>query len=189
MPNVVLVTGVSRYLGSRLAGRLAADPAIDRVIGVDTVAAVPGRPGPARPDRVRPGRHPQPADRQGDRAGPGRHRRARLGDRGPARRRRPGADEGTQRHRHHAAAGRLPEVRHGAPAGGQVHHRGLRRLPARPGDLHRGHAGPAVAAQRLRQGRGRGRGLRARLRPPPPGRRRQPCSGSPTSSARTSTPR
>jgi len=38
---VVLVTGVSRYLGSRLAARLAADPAISRVIGVDTV--VPGR--------------------------------------------------------------------------------------------------------------------------------------------------
>jgi UDP-glucose 4-epimerase len=36
--SVVLVTGVSRYLGSRLAARLAADPAIVRVIGVDTVA-------------------------------------------------------------------------------------------------------------------------------------------------------
>jgi UDP-glucose 4-epimerase len=36
-PRVVLVTGVSRYLGSRLAGQLAADPAIERVIGVDTV--------------------------------------------------------------------------------------------------------------------------------------------------------
>jgi UDP-glucose 4-epimerase len=36
MTRVVLVTGVSRYLGSRLAGRLAADPRIDRVIGVDT---------------------------------------------------------------------------------------------------------------------------------------------------------
>jgi UDP-glucose 4-epimerase len=36
--SVVLVTGVSRYLGSRLAARLAADPAIARVIGVDTVA-------------------------------------------------------------------------------------------------------------------------------------------------------
>jgi UDP-glucose 4-epimerase len=33
----VLVTGVSRYLGSRLAGLLAADPSIERVIGVDTV--------------------------------------------------------------------------------------------------------------------------------------------------------
>jgi UDP-glucose 4-epimerase len=39
--SVVLVTGVSRYLGSRLAARLAADPAVARVIGVDTVA--PGR--------------------------------------------------------------------------------------------------------------------------------------------------
>jgi len=36
MARVVLVTGVSRYLGCRLAGRLAADPRIDRVIGVDT---------------------------------------------------------------------------------------------------------------------------------------------------------
>ncbi len=36
MAKVVLVTGVSRYLGCRLAGRLAADPRIDRVIGVDT---------------------------------------------------------------------------------------------------------------------------------------------------------
>ncbi|CAN5443797.1 NAD-dependent epimerase/dehydratase family protein [soil metagenome] len=37
MAQVVLVTGISRYLGSRLAGRLAADPGIERVIGVDTV--------------------------------------------------------------------------------------------------------------------------------------------------------
>jgi len=36
-PAVVLVTGVSRHLGGRLAARLAADPAIERVIGVDTV--------------------------------------------------------------------------------------------------------------------------------------------------------
>ena len=40
-PRVVLVTGVSRYLGGRLAGVLAADPSIDRVIGVDTVAPRP----------------------------------------------------------------------------------------------------------------------------------------------------
>ncbi|MDP9100942.1 MAG: NAD-dependent epimerase/dehydratase family protein [Actinomycetota bacterium] len=45
MPSrVVLVTGVSRYLGSRLAGVLQADPSIERVIGVDTV--------PPRPDQV-----------------------------------------------------------------------------------------------------------------------------------------
>ncbi|HWG95126.1 MAG TPA: NAD-dependent epimerase/dehydratase family protein [Mycobacteriales bacterium] len=40
-PRVVLVTGVSRYLGSRLAGVLQADPGIERVVGVDTV---PPRP-------------------------------------------------------------------------------------------------------------------------------------------------
>jgi len=35
--RVVLVTGVSRHLGGRLARVLAADPAIDRVLGVDVV--------------------------------------------------------------------------------------------------------------------------------------------------------
>ncbi|GAA4620962.1 NAD-dependent epimerase/dehydratase family protein [Saccharopolyspora hordei] len=40
-PNVVLVTGVSRFLGGHLAARLAADPTIERVLGVDTVQ--PGR--------------------------------------------------------------------------------------------------------------------------------------------------
>ena len=34
---VVLVTGVSRFLGTHLAARLAANPAVERVIGVDTV--------------------------------------------------------------------------------------------------------------------------------------------------------
>lgn len=36
-PSVVLVTGVSQFLGGHLAARLAADPDIDRVLGVDTV--------------------------------------------------------------------------------------------------------------------------------------------------------
>jgi UDP-glucose 4-epimerase len=36
--NVVLVTGVSGYLGGHLAARLAEDAGIDRVIGVDTAA-------------------------------------------------------------------------------------------------------------------------------------------------------
>lgn len=35
-PAVVLVTGVSRYLGAQVAARLAADPRIGRVIGLDT---------------------------------------------------------------------------------------------------------------------------------------------------------
>ncbi|MDT7577742.1 MAG: UDP-glucose 4-epimerase [Pseudonocardiales bacterium] len=37
MPSVVLVTGVSKFLGGHLAARLAADPSIERVLGVDTV--------------------------------------------------------------------------------------------------------------------------------------------------------
>lgn len=40
-PRVVLVTGVSRYLGARLAGRLAADESIERVIGVDVTPPAP----------------------------------------------------------------------------------------------------------------------------------------------------
>ena len=36
MARVVLITGVSQYLGSRVAGRLSADPSVDRIIGVDT---------------------------------------------------------------------------------------------------------------------------------------------------------
>ena len=36
-PKRVLITGVSRYLGARLANELQADPTISRVIGVDTI--------------------------------------------------------------------------------------------------------------------------------------------------------
>lgn len=39
--SVVLITGVSRFLGCRLAARLVADPSIDRVIGVDTATPKP----------------------------------------------------------------------------------------------------------------------------------------------------
>jgi UDP-glucose 4-epimerase len=45
MGFTVLVTGVSRYLGGRMAALLATDPAISTVIGVDVVApelAIPG---------------------------------------------------------------------------------------------------------------------------------------------------
>jgi UDP-glucose 4-epimerase len=35
--SVVLVTGVSRFLGSRLAAHLGADPQIERIIGIDAV--------------------------------------------------------------------------------------------------------------------------------------------------------
>ena len=37
MGQVVLVTGVSRYLGGLLARRLTADPSVDRVVGVDVI--------------------------------------------------------------------------------------------------------------------------------------------------------
>jgi UDP-glucose 4-epimerase len=37
MSRVVLVTGVSRFLGGRMAAQLAADPRIDTVIGVDVI--------------------------------------------------------------------------------------------------------------------------------------------------------
>lgn len=49
MPRVVLVTGVSRHLGVRLAAQLAADPTIERVLGVDTTP-------PAKADLARLGR-------------------------------------------------------------------------------------------------------------------------------------
>ena len=72
MGRVVLVTGVSRDFGGRFARRIAADPAVERVIGVDVV--------PPRDDlgsvALRARRHPQPGDRQGDRRPGRRHGRA-----------------------------------------------------------------------------------------------------------------
>jgi UDP-glucose 4-epimerase len=46
-PSVVLVTGVSRFLGGHLASRLAAEPSIERVLGVDTAP-----PGPDLRNRM-----------------------------------------------------------------------------------------------------------------------------------------
>lgn len=40
MPTV-LITGVSRHVGGRLAAALSADPSIDRIVGLDTVAPRP----------------------------------------------------------------------------------------------------------------------------------------------------
>jgi UDP-glucose 4-epimerase len=41
VPKVILVTGVARYLGAHVAGRLAAVRGVDRVIGVDVAAPSP----------------------------------------------------------------------------------------------------------------------------------------------------
>lgn len=45
MTRTVLVTGVSRFVGGRLAAALGADPRIDRVVGVDVVAPSIDYPG------------------------------------------------------------------------------------------------------------------------------------------------
>ncbi|QXJ23532.1 NAD-dependent epimerase/dehydratase family protein [Actinomadura graeca] len=52
--RVVLVTGVSRFLGARVAHTLQADPGIERVIGVDTVppGAQPGASPGTSPGRT-----------------------------------------------------------------------------------------------------------------------------------------
>ena len=51
-----LVTGVSRYLGAQVAARLAADPRIDRVVGLDPVDPPPELADAARRRRARPRR-------------------------------------------------------------------------------------------------------------------------------------
>ena len=37
MAKIVLVTGVSRYLGGLYARRLSAEPGIERILGIDVV--------------------------------------------------------------------------------------------------------------------------------------------------------
>ncbi len=44
-PKVVVVTGVSRFLGARVAARLAADPRVERVIGLDPYEPPPSLEG------------------------------------------------------------------------------------------------------------------------------------------------
>ena len=187
-PAVVLVTGVSRWLGGALAAELAADPADRAGHRRGHRPAVAGDAAPARPHRVRAGRHPQPADRQGHRGGVGRHRRAHEHQLHARRLRRAGADEGTQRHRHDAAAGGLPAGADGAPVRAEVDERRSTAPRSRdPAVFTEAMQARARPLGRLRQGQPRHRGLRARLRAPPSRRRRRGRCGSPTSSARGST--
>ena len=167
MASVVLVTGVSRDLGGRFARILQAEPAVERVIGVDVV---PPRADLGRTEFVRADiRNPVIAKviSQADvdtvvhmsviatplSAG-GRASMKEINVIGTM--------------QLLAACQKAPGV---AQARGEVLHHGVRRLGARPGDVHRGHAGQAAAARRLRQGLRRGRGLRTRLRAAPSGRR------------------
>ena len=186
-PSVVLVTGVSRFLGGHLAARLAADPSIERVLGVDTVPPAPRSAQPDGPDRVRPRRHPQPADRQG------RSHRAEVDtvvhaalSPDPSGAWRVG-DEGDERPRHHAAARGVPEGADGAARGARVDHRGLRGQPAGPGAVRRDDDAERPADRRVRPRRHGDRGLPARASPAGGRTSRSPCCASPASSARGST--
>ncbi len=136
-PTVVLVTGVSRFLGGHLAARLAANPRHRTGPRRGHRPAAAGSPAPDGPGRVRARRHPQPAHLQGHLAGLGRHRRPRLALGQPRLVRRPYGDEGDERHRHDAAARGVPEGPDGAPHGAEVHHRRVRVQPARPGPVRR----------------------------------------------------
>ena len=169
---VVLVTGVTRFIGSELAGRLAEQPGVARVIGVDATL-----PEPAARSRMGGAEFARADIRNplisrvidAARVDTVVHASASATPASSA----PAAGQGDERPRHHAAAGRLPALGQRAEPDRAVDRRGLRRVVARPGDLHRGDprgrcrvgAGP---------GRHRHRGLRPRLRPPParrPGRR------------------
>ncbi|WP_455428584.1 NAD-dependent epimerase/dehydratase family protein [Klenkia terrae] len=130
-PAVVLVTGVSRWLGGALAAELAADPSVERVLGVDTVT-----PGPealrrlGRTEFVR-------ADIRNPLIGKviaaaGVDTVVHMNISSTPGERRPHVDEGAQRHRHDAAAGRLPAGALGPPPGPQVDQRRLRGQPRDP---------------------------------------------------------
>ncbi|CAA9380261.1 MAG: UDP-glucose 4-epimerase, partial [uncultured Nocardioidaceae bacterium] len=121
---------------------------------------------------VRARRHPHSRARPGPRRSGRGHRRAPQ-RRGAARTRRCSLlAEGVERHRHHAAARGVPASPWCRKAGGEVDHRGLRRLASRPGSVHRRHRAAAHAIGRLRQGLRGGGGLSAWLLPSPPRRRR-----------------
>ena len=168
-PAVVLVTGVSRWLGGALAAELAADPSIERVIGVDTVPPAPemlrrlGRTEFVRADIRNPLIGKVIASASVDTVVHMNISSTPAGSGGRAPMKELNVI-GTMQLL--AACQRAPSVR---AVRAEVDQRRLRRLVARPRRLHRDDAGPQRALRRLREGQPRHRGLRAR-----PSRRRRP---------------
>ena len=149
----------SRWLSHRPAG---AEPADQQGHRGRRDRAEQGHAAPDGPRRVRPRRHPQPVHRQGDPQRRRRHRgaRGRRVLRAPLGRAR--HVEGDQRDGRHAAVRGVPEGAVGASGHPQVHLRGVRLAPARPGGLRRGPQRPAPTAGGLRPRQHRHRGLRPR---------------------------
>ena len=192
MTHTVLVTGVSRHLGARVASVLAADPDIDRVIGVDTV--------------------PPPSLTRDGGISLGRTEFVRVDLRSPdIAKVIAAADVDTVVHLSLVSApsrgtGRAAMKEHNVIGTMQLlgacqRSATVRRVVVRSTTAVYGSSphDPAVftedtephdgAQPRLRQGRRRGRGLRARLRAAPPRRDACRCCGSPTSWGPASTRR
>ena len=187
-PAVVLVTGVSRCLGGAPRGRARGRPA-DRA-GHRRRHRPAARTCRPRPHRVRPRRHPQPADRQGDRAARGRHRRAHEHQLA-----RPAGAGGRASMKEINVIGTMQllaacqKAPTGAPLVLKSTTRGLRRVLPRPGGVHRGHAaarGAARAASPRTPSRSRATSAASAAAVPTS---TSPCCASPTSSARASTRR
>ena len=183
--RVVLVTGVSRYLGGRLAAQLSADPSIERVIGVDVVPPTTdvGRTEFVRADIRNPIIAKVIASAEVDTVAHLSVIATPFGAGGRAAMKEINVI-GTMQLL--AACQKAPSVQQ---AGREVDDRGLRLVRPRPGAVHREHGAARAAALRLRQGLRRGRGLRPRVRPPPPRRRRHPAAVRQLHRPAASTPR
>ena len=186
MTRVVLVTGVSRYLGGRFARALGDEPDV-----------APGHRRRRHPAAARHRRRPSSsAPTSATRSSPGC-----IADTGvdtvvhmnviatPVSAGGRVVPEGDQRHRHHAAARGLPEG--AVAASGWWSSRRPRSTAPRPRDpaMFTEDTGPkAMPRSRFRQGLGRGRGLRPRLLPASARRRGHRRCASPTSSGPASGP-
>ena len=136
---------VSRRISDRQAGAEPADQPRHRG---RRDRAEQGSAAPDGPRGVRPRRHPQPVHRQGHPQRRRRHRRARRGGVLRAALGRHGGAQGTQRDGRDPAVRGLPEGAVGAPRRAQVHVRGVRLEPARPGAVHRGQQSPQATRAR-----------------------------------------